>query len=213
VINALRDTVLSISSTNLAAKYIEIRRQQPTSFKIILAAPDSDAGKWIAGAIVANNSYPTQYSLMPFLDGITSSSVFNSYGTNSTLVLIPFVTEKSFRSGGFPLTADVKFSGPSPIITNKILPTIPSPANFKTIRQVKIPIILTEPAEVNIKIFSASGRAVKTLPKKSYSSPGLYEDIMWDGRDDNNEPVPSGVYIAVMQGNNFTYKEKIAVIR
>jgi hypothetical protein len=207
------DTSFSIVNNNLATRYIEIRRQQPTSFTATLTGNTTDAGKWIAGAIVTNNTYPAQYSIFRFLDGVTARSSINSFGTNSTLVLIPTVTKKSYQQGGFPLTINLRFSGPSSIVANKILPTIPSPANFNTVSQVKIPIVLIEPAEVTVKIFSLSGKVVRDFAKRVYSTPGLYEDILWDGTDNNHEPVPSGIYIAVMQGSHFIQKEKIAVIR
>ncbi|MGQ0723530.1 MAG: FlgD immunoglobulin-like domain containing protein, partial [Candidatus Eiseniibacteriota bacterium] len=51
---------------------------------------------------------------------------------------------------------------------------------------------LGEPSGVQVRVFDAAGRAVRTLSEATRAA-GSHE-ITWDGRDDQGRPVGSGVY-------------------
>jgi len=58
--------------------------------------------------------------------------------------------------------------------------------------------------EVLIEIFSVSGKLIKTLDTKLYSSTSHFSDLSWDGRDDFGDKIGKGVYV---------YKVKIKSLR
>jgi hypothetical protein len=58
--------------------------------------------------------------------------------------------------------------------------------------------------EVLIEIFSISGKLIKTLDTKLYSSTSHFSDLSWDGRDDFGDKIGKGVYV---------YKVKIKSLR
>ncbi len=65
-----------------------------------------------------------------------------------------------------------------------------------------------------LKIYSISGKLIKTITAGSISSPGG-SIAHWDGRNDNNDFVPSGVYLIVAYDRDGTNVSttKVAVLR
>ena len=127
-----------------------------------------------------------------------------SFGNNPELVIVATNTTKFGKPGNFPLSVDLKMFGPAELNANKLLPTIPSPANFSVVNRVKIPFVIVDPSDIEIKIYSISGALIKSFPERTFSVPGLYEnEFIWDGRNDNNERVPSGISICILKGDNF----------
>ena len=60
-----------------------------------------------------------------------------------------------------------------------------------------------EPLEVQIQIFTVSGKLVKTINQQVQNTGGLSRDILWDGLDDFGQKIGKGVYI---------YKLKVTAI-
>jgi|GEM_PF-2562019 len=213
VIDNPNDTSFVITNRELSSRYIAVKRQQKTTFNVRTNGQTSDRDLWRASVVLSDDfSSPITQSIS-FLDGVSGNLILTSYDNNPQLVIIPTMTAKTAQSGNYPLTVSLNFSGLIPITENKLLPTIPSPADFSIVEEIKIPFVLIEPHKIEIKIYSAGGFLVKSFPKQSYL-PGLHEnDIRWDGRDNNNELVPSGIYIYIMRGENFTHMKKMAIIR
>ncbi len=91
---------------------------------------------------------------------------------------------------------------------------------------VCIPFSLSRPSKVEVKIFSSSGKLVKTiempeeagefLPVGKYDSNDInnpYHGCLWDGTNDDGYPVSSGIYYVVWTNHFETYKTKVVVIR
>lgn len=90
-----------------------------------------------------------------------------------------------------------------PQITLKVEPNIPlkpalgqnypNPFNPET----WIPFQLSEASDVSIRIYSPSGKVVRTL-NLGHKAPGVYENqsaaAYWDGRNDRGESAGSGIY-------------------
>jgi len=80
----------------------------------------------------------------------------------------------------------------------------PNPFNPSTRIEYQIP----SSGVVEIKIYSITGELVKTLAKSEQSA-GKYS-ITWNGKDDYNKTVSSGVYICrVMFGNSVLSKKML----
>lgn len=63
---------------------------------------------------------------------------------------------------------------------------------------------------VNLKLYSSSGRLVKTLfdSKGQNLNPGFYQ-LTWDGKDNHNLKLPSGIYFVKIKTKNNQYNAKI----
>jgi hypothetical protein len=75
-----------------------------------------------------------------------------------------------------------------------IYASYPNPFNSRTMIQYTLDVS----GEVQLKIYDASGRLVRSLLMNTNQNPGLY-NIPWDGLDDNKIRVPSGIYLAYLQ--------------
>ena len=88
----------------------------------------------------------------------------------------------------------------------------PNPFNPET----WIPYQLAEDTDVSIRIYNTSGRLVRVLDL-DYRNAGTYMSknraAYWDGRDENGEPVASGVYVYAIQAGNFTAVRKMVILK
>jgi hypothetical protein len=69
----------------------------------------------------------------------------------------------------------------------------PNPFNSNTTLVCK----LSEPCQVSLDLFNSCGQNVKQL-LSAYKNPGTYS-VNWDGKDNNNHIVPSGIYYLIMK--------------
>jgi len=83
----------------------------------------------------------------------------------------------------------------------------PNPFNPTT----TIPYKLPGSSQVNLGIYNSLGQEVRTLVT-AHQEAGEYR-VVWDGRDNHGRPVPSGVYIYRLQGENFSDSRKMMLIR
>jgi parallel beta-helix repeat protein len=91
--------------------------------------------------------------------------------------------------------------------TYKLYQNYPNPFNPVT----NITFDLPEQSKVTIMIFNILGQKVKTLVNKKYNA-GSYK-IQWDGRNDFNKLVSSGVYIIRIEAGPFHSEKKLITIR
>ena len=77
---------------------------------------------------------------------------------------------------------------------------------------VELAITLTVDADVLLNVYDLLGHNICTLINKKEVA-GNY-NISWDGRDANNNPVSSGIYIYHFKINNrFSFSNKMALIK
>ena len=92
----------------------------------------------------------------------------------------------------------------------RLLANYPNPFNPET----WIPYQLSEPAEVTLHIYSANGTLVRTLAL-GHQPPGMYHSksraVYWDGRNEQAEPVASGVYFYTLSAGDFTATRKMLI--
>ena len=70
---------------------------------------------------------------------------------------------------------------------------------------------LHKPSRVSIKIYDILGREVVTM-MNGFQSAG-YHSVVWDGRNNNGQPVASGIYIYRMQAGHFVKSYKMLLTR
>ncbi len=68
----------------------------------------------------------------------------------------------------------------------------------------------TGPVSVSLRVYDIRGRCVRSLFEGSVP-PGLHT-VVWNGRDDRGRPVPSGVYLSVLQSGGFTATRKMLLV-
>lgn len=87
----------------------------------------------------------------------------------------------------------------------------PNPFNPNTTIQFEVPMVASGNATVSLQVFDLLGRLVRTLVNNTVSAG--YHEIQWDGRDDNAQPVASGVYFYVLSANQFRNVKKMIKIQ
>ena len=91
-----------------------------------------------------------------------------------------------------------------------LLPNYPNPFNPET----WIPYQLAAPADVTLRIYSVTGTVVRTL-KLGYQPIGTYQDrnraAYWNGKNEQGEPVASGLYFYTLTAGDFTATRKMSI--
>lgn len=94
------------------------------------------------------------------------------------------------------------------IAFNYLAPNIPNPFNPST----AISYGLKEPARVELGIYNLKGQKVKSLVNTEQGS-GAYR-VVWNGNDDHNSPVGSGIYFCRIKiGTNWSKTQKMMLMK
>jgi len=86
-------------------------------------------------------------------------------------------------------------------------PNFPNPFNGETVISATLP----QRCSMEIRIHDVRGRLVRRLLKNE-AGPGL-ERVPWDGRDENGQVLPSGVYLAVMRAGSRLMTLKMQLLK
>lgn len=187
-----------------------IPKQSPTvTIKTEMLAP----GEWL---VTLNSSHPLReppnlISIMP--GGVCLPIPLTTEDKKNKQVWQGKLLIKGFpKSGIYTYVVSVKgFSG---IIGNTIteggqfyydenkgneLICFPNPFRPEIHKKIKF-----RPAGFKISIFTLTGELIKKLPEN---------ESEWDGKNEDNEIVSSGIYIYLAEGNDFQKTGKIAVLR
>jgi len=88
-----------------------------------------------------------------------------------------------------------------------LYPNYPNPFNPETVIRFYLP----EASEIELTVFNIVGEIVKTLVSGRRAA-GNHAEI-WDGRNERDEPVASGVYFLLMRAGNFKAVQKMVLTR
>jgi hypothetical protein len=83
----------------------------------------------------------------------------------------------------------------------------PNPFNPETMIKYQ----LSGASHVRLRIFTALGQEIRTLVDGL--QPAQYYSILWDGRDNAGNPLPSGVYFYRLETEKFTAVKKMVMMR
>jgi len=118
-------------------------------------------------------------------------------------------------SGPFGKEKPRVFSKPSflgPPVKFQVFQNFPNPFNPET----WIPFQLPESADVTVKIYNVFGQVVRTIDV-GQKGIGRYlskdEAIPWDGRNQNGDLVPSGVYFYQFRAGKFIAMKKMLLVK
>lgn len=113
------------------------------------------------------------------------------------------VTNVSLMASATPVSNE---DGISPVIT-QLGANYPNPFNPTT----TISFSLKESGPVTINIYNILGQKVKTL--LSAKTQAGHHNLIWNGKDDNNLNVASGVYFYKMQSREYTNTRKMILMK
>lgn len=83
----------------------------------------------------------------------------------------------------------------------------PNPFNPETTIKYQLP----GASNVRLSIYTALGQEVRRLV--DYSQPAAYHQVVWDGRDNAGNPLPSGVYFYRLETEKFTAIKKMVMMK
>ena len=98
-------------------------------------------------------------------------------------------------------------------VENEIIPTrvvlsnYPNPFNPET----TIEYTLKDPGNICLEIYNIRGQKVKTLVKDKLEA-GKHT-VIWIGKNDNNKPVSSGIYLYKLESGNFEKSKKMILMK
>lgn len=92
-------------------------------------------------------------------------------------------------------------------LTTRLNAAYPNPFNPST----SISYDLAENSRVIMEVFNIKGQKIKTLLNQDVNS-GRYS-ILWNGKDDYNKSVASGVYFCRMQAGKYHQQKKLMLIK
>jgi hypothetical protein len=92
----------------------------------------------------------------------------------------------------------------------------PNPFNPSTTIRYSIPVDISgdetaEKVAVRLNLYDARGRRIRTLIDRE-QEPGDYV-VHWDGKDDQNHPVGSGVYLYRLEAGDRILTRKMTIVR
>jgi len=115
--------------------------------------------------------------------------------TRHSWITIPhIVTQVEFTSLEYPKTFELRQNYPNPF-------------NSETTIEYQLP----NSSDVTIKIYNTMGQLVKTLVDKWQFADYYY--VKWNGKDDKNHDVSSGIYFYRIQVKDFIQTKKLLLVR
>ncbi len=174
--------------------------------------------------------YQEHYSLM-FSNTDTQINSFTTFysetlqhtGFQERLIALPYYSNQllyiAFRHHNISNMSLLKFddiqihyylgNGVTPEITLKtaLKNNSPNPFNPST----SIAFDLSQPENVCIDIFNVKGQKVKTLTNQFYQAGS--HSVMWNGKDDSNQNVSSGIYFFNMKSGKYTSTRKMILLK
>lgn len=91
----------------------------------------------------------------------------------------------------------------------KLQQNYPNPFNPQT--KIEYLVAGEGPVQVGVKVYNVAGQLVKTLVDR-VKSPGAYE-VTWNGRNEKDEEVASGVYFYKLRVSDFVETKKMVLLR
>ncbi|MFA5498289.1 MAG: T9SS type A sorting domain-containing protein [Candidatus Cloacimonadia bacterium] len=103
-----------------------------------------------------------------------------------------------------PVSVEDKLLTP---LTTDLLCNYPNPFNPET----QLQFSLAEPGLVKIEVYNLKGQKVKTLTDNYYAQG--HHTLVWNGSDDSDKQVSSGIYFYRMETDNFIKTRRMSLIK
>ncbi len=151
-------------------------------------------------------------------DVISTLSIMSTDGFDGTFLRIPYTTQGQAESFTFMLDVnsnsveyivdmDPSSADEPPMFTDQLFGNYPNPFNPTT----SIRFSLSKKTDVEITIYNIRGQRVKKLVAESFSA-GNHQ-VTWNGTDDREQPVASGIYLYRFKAGNLTENRKALLLK
>jgi hypothetical protein len=139
--------------------------------------------------------------------GILDSLLDCSWGLGTTL------GDMGAYGGGDSVEVGITDEDPEPALPASFLISLsyPNPFNPSTTISFELPGVPGEQRAVSLAVYDVRGSHVKTLMDE-YLEPGTHQ-IHWDGRDEEGQPVSSGVYLYTLRAGSETFTRRMTILR
>jgi hypothetical protein len=134
---------------------------------------------------------------VPVNDGSFSVRLADAHTPRTLKIIVGTETYAERASRGIPLEP----------IEYALYQNYPNPFNPST----TIRYALKKRSDVRLDVFNVLGQTVRTLVRDELDA-GVYS-VVWDGKDNTNTPVASGVYIVRLDAGEFRAGKKIMLVR
>lgn len=88
----------------------------------------------------------------------------------------------------------------------------PNPFNPEKNEVTNISYYLNKNTNVSISIYTCFGELVREILKNEFQTENLYDNIIWDGKDQKGRIVSSGIYLCILKIEKQKFVKKIAVM-
>ncbi|MCK4829864.1 T9SS type A sorting domain-containing protein, partial [bacterium] len=143
-------------------------------------------------------------------NGVIATIIFQVTG-QATSMELQHMTARTFDNQEIEIIDNPEFTGedPDPIIpmANILGANYPNPFNPNTTIQFG----LKKEGKVRIALYNIRGQKVKTLVNDIM--PAGYHQVIWNGKNENNRTVSSGVYFYMMESENYTKIRKAILLK
>lgn len=145
-------------------------------------------------------------------DGVSVKHVYNNVGTYKVTLTLQSSDGRTFPEYPYARKSIIIEVTPPPTDI-KLYQSGPNPFDLSVDNPFsKIRYELSEETEVTIKIFSMTGKVIKTLLDKKVMPAGTWE-VIWDGKSEDGKYVESGLYFYALITPTKTITKKMLVIR
>lgn len=122
---------------------------------------------------------------------------------NNSLFVGTFSSVCSFKNSGTRIVSMAPYSPQS----FKLFPNYPNPFNTST----RFNFNLVHSERLNISVFNLSGARIKTIADDNFSA--AWHTLTWDGTNDKNEAVPSGIYVLKLCNQNLVKSARMILLK
>lgn len=168
--------------------------------------------------VILSSDFYTNYYLIPAEDGVldfyfefmVNEDYLNDYQLNFYLKITSL---DGLFTDEIPFTIDFEIATESPDeeVTSriKLLKNYPNPFNPNT----TISFQLDNSQNSSLIIYDATGRKVKSYDEQDFTSSNGNYEVHWNGRDENNKYVASGIYLYKLKNSRYTATKKMILLK
>lgn len=217
IVAAIKDTIIPISNKYLTPSYILLEGLIPTYYEINAKTSDNvKIDLWRNKIMLFEPMGPVIPVLFRNTDSLTNSAEIMNQEVNSEALIVSTSvarTDNKFdEERKYNMDIEVKIIEIPAYKRNSLRDIYPNPFIFGEHNDVTIEFTLERISDVKLLIISSSGRIVNKIEERNMSEGRLHKRS-WDGLNENNVPVPSGIYFCQLRTGDFSETKKIAVIR
>jgi hypothetical protein len=186
----------------------------------IVATDKGNKQTWFAGTVHLDSTFDISAGTKPDLGAELFVRIFDAQGGN-LLQLLRFHTscsqplEIGNHFGSLMIAAYVakepkgpkKIGDESEVESYVLHQNYPNPFNPET----EIVFEMLETGELSLKVYNTLGQEIRSLASGHFEA-GVYS-VRWDGRDNNDQKVVSGVYIYQLRAANVTQVRKMTLLK